>query len=276
MDKEQLRHMSIEEKRVALKQMLLESRNLPKPDSKESVEIVPGLFESREYEAFRQQKEATTKWGANGLYFHQTEGISDHRVSVAGRQVINFSSYNYLGLSGHPSVQQAAKEAVDRFGTSASASRIASGEKPVHRNLERALADFLGTENAITMVGGFATNESTIGHLMSERDLIVYDSYIHESIQRGCRLSGATIRAFPHNRWKTLERILNEERHRYEKALIVIEGVYTHGRRSSRFARVHSAEEKNPGHAHGRRSALPRRTWQNRQGARGTLRSGSP
>ncbi len=227
MDKEQLRHMSIEEKRAALKQMLLENRDPPKPDSNENVEVVPGLIESRDYEAFCKQKKATNEWGAENLYFHETDGISDHRVSVAGRKVINFSSYNYLGLAGHPSVQRAAKEAIDQYGTSASASRIASGEKPVHRILERALADFMGTEDSVVMVGGFATNESTIGHLMGERDLILYDSYSHESIQRGCRLSGATARAFPHNRWESLERILREERHRYEKALIVIEGVYS-------------------------------------------------
>lgn len=219
--------MELEEKRALLKKMLREARETPRGDHGENSVIVPGFLESREYEAFRKQKGATAEWGAGDLYFRETEGISNHRVSVGGRELINFSSYNYLNLSGHPDVLRAAKDAVDSLGTSVSASRIASGEKEIHRALELSISKFLGTEDAVAMVGGFATNESTIGHLMSERDVILYDSYSHESIQRGGRLSGATMRAFPHNRWDALETMLSESRHLHEKALIVIEGAYS-------------------------------------------------
>lgn len=219
--------MPLEEKRALLKKMLREKRGSQKSASVEAGEVIPGLLESKEYAAFQEQKVVATEWGTEELYFRETAGISNHRVLVEDREFVNFSSYNYLNLSGHPDVQRAAKEAIDVYGTSVSASRIASGEKLVHRALESAIAEFLGTEDAVAMVGGFSTNESTIGHLMNDHDLILYDSYSHESIQRGCRLSGATMRAFPHNRWEALETILANDRHRHEKTLIVIEGVYS-------------------------------------------------
>ena len=92
---------------------------------------------------------------------------------MEGRRYVNFASYDYLGLSQHPAVAEAAKAAIERFGTSVSASRIVAGERPLHGELERALADFYGVESAIAFVSGHGTNVSTIATLMSPDDLIV-------------------------------------------------------------------------------------------------------
>ena len=89
-------------------------------------------------------------------------------------------------------VNESAKAAIDRFGTSVSASRIVSGEKTIHKELEHELADFLGVEDVITFPGGHATNESVIGHLVGTGDLIIHDSFAHNSIIQGAKLSGAS------------------------------------------------------------------------------------
>ena len=101
---------------------------------------------------------------------------------VDGRELISFASYNYLGLSGHPAVTAAAAQAVETYGTSVSASRLVSGEKPIHGELERKLANWIGVDNSILMVGGHATNETTIGHIVGAGDLILHDSLSHNSI----------------------------------------------------------------------------------------------
>ena len=103
------------------------------------------------------------------------DGINNDQASLGGMELLNFCSYNYLGLSGHPSVSQAAIEAIERYGTSVSASRLVSGERPLHRHLEKALAKWIGADDAVVFVGGFSTNVDVIGHLFGPGDLIVYD-----------------------------------------------------------------------------------------------------
>jgi 7-keto-8-aminopelargonate synthetase-like enzyme len=102
-----------------------------------------------------------------------------------------------------------------------------SGEKPVHRQLEQAIADFVGVEQAICFIGGHSTNETTIGHLFGPGDLILHDSLSHNSIIQGCILSGARRRPFPHNDWRVLDQLLTELRHDYRRVLVVVEGVYS-------------------------------------------------
>src|SRR5229473_5979965 len=141
--------------------------------------------------------------------------------------MINWSSYNYLGLSGDPQVSRAAQEAVERYGTSVSASRVASGEKPLHRELEQELARFLGCEDAIVTVSGHGVFVTVIGHLMGPQDLILHDSLAHDCILGGSKLSGAKRRPFPHNDWQNLERQLQQLRPHYKRVLIAVEGVYS-------------------------------------------------
>jgi 8-amino-7-oxononanoate synthase len=163
-----------------------------------------------EYHQLRQQQETLAALGIRNPYFMVHEGVAKDTTQIDGRELINFSTYNYLGMSGDPVVSAAAKAAIDRYGTSVSASRIASGEKSLHRELERAIAHWIGVEDAITYVGGHATNVTTISHLFGKNDLILHDALSHNSILQGCMLSGASIVAFPHNDWQALDRMLHE------------------------------------------------------------------
>jgi 8-amino-7-oxononanoate synthase len=160
-------------------------------------------------------------------FFTVHDGIANDTTSIEGQSVVNYSSYNYLGLSGDRDVSAASKAAIDRYGTSVSASRVVSGERSIHQDLERAIAAFLGTEDCIVYIGGHTTNVSTVGHLFGKNDLIVCDALSHNSIQVGCQLSGATTIPFAHNDVRSLEQILQTRRHEFEKVLIAVEGVYS-------------------------------------------------
>jgi 8-amino-7-oxononanoate synthase len=165
--------------------------------------------------------------GIDNPYFMVNDGVTRDTSIINGAEVINFSSYNYLGMSGHPAVSEAVSDAVRRWGSSCSASRPISGEKPVHRELELELAKLLGTEDVIALVSGHATNVTVIGHLLGEGDLVIHDSLAHDSIMQGCMLSGATRRPFPHNDHAALDELLTNIRHQYRRVLIIIEGVYS-------------------------------------------------
>ncbi len=160
-------------------------------------------------------------------FFVPHDGIARDTTEIGGRTLINFGTYNYLDLNGDPRITTAAAEAMARYGTSASASRLVSGERPPHRALERTLAALHGAEDAVAFVSGHATNVAAIGTLMGPRDLILYDRLAHNSILLGTQLSGATRQSFPHNDWQAADRILADTRRRYEKVLIVVEGIYS-------------------------------------------------
>ena len=108
-----------------------------------------------------------------------------------------------------------------------SASRVISGEKPIHRQLERALADLIGAEDCLVYVSGHATNVSTIGHLLHREDVVLVDSLIHNSVTEGALRAGAARFIFPHNDWQALDDLLTRERSAYRRALVVLEGVYS-------------------------------------------------
>lgn len=160
-------------------------------------------------------------------YFSAHDGVSDHITMIHGKEYINYSGYNYLGLSGHPEVSAGAKKAIDQYGTSVSASRIVSGEIPLHSELEAALARIHNTEDAVVLVSGYSTNVAVIGHLFGPQDLLVHDTLIHNSIITGCQLSGAKRLAFPHNDWTALDILLERHRSQHQRVLIIIEGVYS-------------------------------------------------
>ncbi len=180
-----------------------------------------------EFRVVRGRMHALMDMVDDTIYDHLSEGLNNHLTVIDGREMINYCSYNYLGLSGHPETMDAAKAAIDQYGTSVSASRVASGDRPLHHDLEKAIAALIGAEDSVVFVGGYSTNESVIGHLFGPGDLILVDSLIHASVQEGCRLSGATVRPFPHNSHAALRNILARDRDNYERALIVIEGVYS-------------------------------------------------
>jgi 8-amino-7-oxononanoate synthase len=160
-------------------------------------------------------------------FFQPRDGVSGGTIRRNGRELINYSGYNYLGLSGHPAVSQAAKDAIDQYGTSASASRIVSGEIELHGELERRLASFLGTEECLVFVSGYLTNLTVIGHLFSRPDIVVHDAMAHNSIIAGCKLSEARIVSFPHDDWPALDAQLTPLRSASRRGLLVTEGIYS-------------------------------------------------
>jgi 8-amino-7-oxononanoate synthase len=180
-----------------------------------------------DYQQLRILNEGAEKLGVSNPYFRMHDGLAGATTVIGGETFTNFSSYNYLGLAGHPEVNAAAKSAIDRYGTSASASRLVSGERPIHRELEQALADAHGVDDCVVFVSGHATNVSTIGHLFGPKDLIVHDTLIHNSALLGSELSGARRIPFAHNDWEALDRLLTQCRLQYERVLIVIEGLYS-------------------------------------------------
>lgn len=193
-------------------------------------ELQPGDYDfaqSPEYQSLQKSLALTEQVGLPNPYFTVHESVTNDRTTINGRRLVNFCSYNYLGMSGDPLVVAAAQHATARYGTSVSASRLVSGEKPLHGQLEMAIAEFLGAEAAITMVGGHSTNETTIGHLFGPGDLILHDALSHNSIVQGCKLSGARRRAFPHNDPTACRELLAQCRNEYRRVLIVIEGVYS-------------------------------------------------
>jgi 8-amino-7-oxononanoate synthase len=179
------------------------------------------------YQQVRILREGAARLGLRNPYFREHQGSAGATTVIGGDTFVNYSSYNYLGLAGHPAVNAAAKAAVDRYGTSASASRLVSGERPVHRELECALAELHGVDDAVVFVSGHATNVSTIGQLFGPKDLVLHDALIHNSALLGSQLSGARRMPFAHNDWRALDALLAECRLKYERVLIVLEGVYS-------------------------------------------------
>lgn len=207
--------------RLALLQRLSRRKEDAAPGAARAFRELPG---QRDMEMIR---EAAGALGLENPFFRAHEGIAGATTRIGGREVINYGSYNYLGLNGDARVIAAAKAAMDRHGVSASASRMVSGERPVHAALEAAIAAHYGVEAALAFVSGHATNVTVLGHLMGPRDLILHDAAIHNSCAEGARLSGARRVAFPHNDWRAAERELAAARPGARRALIVIEGHYS-------------------------------------------------
>jgi 8-amino-7-oxononanoate synthase len=179
------------------------------------------------YKDIRMIREAAEFLAIADPFFRVHEGVAGAETVIGNATYVNFASYNYIGLNGHPQIAAAAKAAIDRYGTSVSASRPVSGERPVHRKLERALARLHGTEDSVALVGGHSTNVTVIGHLLGRNDVIVHDALIHNSIVQGAILSGARRVPFPHLDHAGAERVLSEARPRNGHMLLVIEGHYS-------------------------------------------------
>ena len=160
-------------------------------------------------------------------YFQCHAGLAKATTVIGGEEFLNFSTYDYLDLNGHPEITAAVSEAARRYGTSASASRVVSGERPPHRALELALAANYSSEDAVAFVSGHATNVSVIGKLFGPEDIIFHDALAHNSIVVGAQLSGAKRISYPHNDCKALEDLLRRHRPNAKRCLIVTEGVFS-------------------------------------------------
>jgi 8-amino-7-oxononanoate synthase len=151
------------------------------------------------------------------------------RVSHDGRELWNFASNDYLGLAPHPALAEAFIEGIRRYGSGAAASRLVSGTLPPHRALEEALATAKGSDAALVFSSGFATATGSLPALAGKHDVLVLDKLCHACLIDGARLSGATIRVFPHNDTAKLDRVLGSLRAKHPDAriLVVTESVFS-------------------------------------------------
>jgi 8-amino-7-oxononanoate synthase len=201
---------------------------VPEDDSNSKKPTSSSPFtELPEYELYRLGQAASDITGIISPFHRLHDQRAREISSIDGRTVVNFSSYDYVGLNGDARVAAAAKACIDEFGMSASASRLSGGERQVHRDLDQALAKLHGCEDALAFVSGHATNVSVIGTLLSANDVIFYDALVHNSILEGARLSGAKRILFPHGDLEALERSLRLNRARHRRALIAVEGLYS-------------------------------------------------
>lgn len=161
----------------------------------------------------RYFSERERKLREQGLYFYNQpvqELRGGSRVIVNGREMGMYASYSYLGLIGHPRINKAARDAIDRFGTGTHGVRTLAGTLTIHRELEETIAEFKRAEAAITYSSGYATNLAVISALMGRGDYVLSDKLNHASIVDGCLMSGAEFRRFRHNDMDDLERRLQQ------------------------------------------------------------------
>jgi 8-amino-7-oxononanoate synthase len=179
------------------------------------------------YQELRVQRSAAATLGIENPFFRTHDERAGPTSMIGGRRYDNYSSYDYLGLNGHPAIPQAAKAAIDRYGTSPSASRVVAGDRPIHLELEKKLAAHYGQEACAVFVSGHATNVATIGALLGPRDLIIHDALAHNSIIVGATLSKAERRSFAHNDLQALDQLLATLRPQFKRVLIAVEGLYS-------------------------------------------------
>lgn len=164
----------------------------------------------------------------NGVYtFHQAlDYKSGPKVVINGRSYKMLSSYDYLGLIGHPSIETAAIEAIHKFGTGSGGVRLLTGTNKLHLELEKRFAEFKGTEAVATFTSGYNASLSVISLLMDAKDIVLVDSKIHQSTIDACKLSGVPYRRFEHNDHISLERLL-QKYSATRKVLVISEGIFS-------------------------------------------------
>ena len=177
--------------------------------------------------SFGRMVDMATEMGMDNPLFRCHERAAKATTLIEGREYINFSTYDYLDINTHPEITEAVTATAKVYGTSAGASRLVGGERPQHRLLEKALADFYEVEDCIIYVSGHATNVSTLGYLFGKRDVIFQDGLAHNSLLQGARLAGAARFTYAHNDCDALEKMLAEKRHEFKHAIIVTEGLFS-------------------------------------------------
>ncbi len=160
-------------------------------------------------------------------YFRVMTSAAGPVVEMEGRETIMLGSNNYLGLTGDPRVKQAARDALETYGTGLTGSRLLNGTTPLHLDLERELADFMGTEEVLVFTTGHQANVGCIGTILEPGDTVICDSGDHASILEGCKLSGAKLRPFRHNQMPKLEKMLERAAGDGGGVLVVVDGVFS-------------------------------------------------
>jgi 8-amino-7-oxononanoate synthase len=180
-----------------------------------------------DYRLIQEMRAFYSQDGRRNPYFMPRGGKITDRMQVHGREYISFSGYNYLGLSNDERVIQAAQQAVAQYGTHSGAARMVGGEMELHQELEQTYAEAFGFEDCVVSVGGYVVNVMTIGYLLGSSDVVLMDEYMHNSGVMGGVMAHARRILFPHNDYEALERLLEVNRSRYERAMIVVEGAYS-------------------------------------------------
>jgi 8-amino-7-oxononanoate synthase len=160
-------------------------------------------------------------------YFRQVESEAGPVVRMEGRERLMLGSNNYLGLTGDGRVKAAARAALEQYGTGLTGSRLMNGTTPLHQELEEEIAGWLGTEDALVFTTGYQANVGCLSAILSAADTVIADSGDHASILDGCKLSGARLRPFRHNRLDKLEQMLERAAGDGGGVLVVVDGVYS-------------------------------------------------
>lgn len=163
-------------------------------------------------------------------WYRSVKTISGRSGAIAqleGKTVLNFASNDYLGLAGDDRLIQAAIAATEEYGTGSTGSRLISGHRELHRDLEKAIAQLKQTEDALVFSSGYLANLGTVSALVGKRDLILSDQYNHSSLKNGAILSGAAILEYPHGNVEQVRRLLEKERDRYRRCLILTDSVFS-------------------------------------------------
>lgn len=152
---------------------------------------------------------------------------SDARCIINGKNVINLSSNNYLGLANHPRMKKAAIDAIEKWGVGAGAVRTIIGNMEIHEELERKMAEFKHVEAVLTFSSGFTANAGAIPAIVDKGDVVISDELNHASIIDGCRLSKADVVRYKHSDMADLERVICEVKDKYNIKLIITDGVFS-------------------------------------------------
>lgn len=155
------------------------------------------------------------------------DGMPGPVVQLNGREAINFASNDYLGLAADLRLAAAAIAAISTYGTSSTGSRLLSGQRPLHQQLEAAIAALKQTDDALVFSSGYLANIGTISALVGQRDLVLSDQYNHSSLRSGARLSGAAVFDYAHGSPEALAQLLTQQRSRYRRCLILTDSVFS-------------------------------------------------
>ena len=218
-----------ERPRLEPRRQMDSQRNLRRATPVAATRVSPAAdgFAFPECAALEERLAGLEAAGLENPFLRANEEVRGRTARVGGRDVVSFTSFDYLGLAGHPDVTRAAKDAIDRFGCSASASRMVGGNNTILDELDRELARFLGTERAVVFPCGYGTNASVFNHLFGAGDLILYDELAHNSIMQGAGASKSGKRSFRHNDHVQLDGLLRDLRSQYKRVVVAIEGVYS-------------------------------------------------
>jgi 7-keto-8-aminopelargonate synthetase-like enzyme len=247
MDKSDIKNLTLEQKKALVKKMLLEKKQAAMKKNDTSVKVGENYGEMT-YDMFAQGMDSNhtevtefSKWvdlaTRDGVYAFESERLHEQREEIELKRetgeilkLINFSSYNYLGYGYHPEVKQAAKDAIDKFGTGPASAPVISGTFTPHKELEKNLVKFLGhgDDYGVSLFSsGYGVNTGTISAYMKPGTYVILDETSHASLMEGAGLSGASMRLFKHNDMEDLEKILKSIEKEETRKLICCEGIYS-------------------------------------------------